>query len=277
MSASPRPFQLPGRHGSPRGAQTAPRCAPQVAPALAALAVQPRVTAFLGVGREVGTTMIAALVADRLAGRVSTLALDADLAQARGDEAPAGTLDGLLAGDARLALRRLRSAVHRGASGVELLSLPADFPSTPSTPRDALRDLLVLARDRYERVIVDLGHGVGDLQARALGAVDQVIVVGAGDEIGMTAVAAEVRLLRARGAPPDRVAVVANRVRGHADALRTRARGLAVPLVLTLPEDEHAAVAAWDGRVDPLDWHRPGTLVSGMQDLADWIAGPGAA
>ncbi|WP_432514844.1 AAA family ATPase [Kineococcus sp. SYSU DK001] len=247
---------------------------PAVAPELPpepATGASGRVVAVWGPHGSCGRTTVAVNLAAELAGTGQTVLLaDADtrgasVAQALGllDDAPSLLACVRAAADGRLDVAALRARAAAPATGLSVLSGAAE-PSRWSELRPvALRRVLEVGALAHDWTVVDLAGGCDDLAeesgrdavlATVLGSADVLVVVGAGDPIGLQ------RLSRAwlqlADLAPDAVLVpVVNRVRasalGSPAARRTTAvlrRSAGIEDVVTLPHDDAADGALLAGR-----------------------------
>lgn len=221
-----------------------------------------------------GRTTLAVNLAAELAAldrRRTVLLVDADtyggtVAQVLGllDEAPGIAAAARAAGTGRLDPAGLAGLTPRLDGGVRVLTGLSRAERWPEVPAASLDEVWRVCRALADVTVVDCGFGIEQDEAltydtrapqrngatlSALGAADVVVVVGAGDPVGMQ------RLVRALGALDElglaaRRRVAVNRVRASASGPRPREavrealrRYAGVPDAVVLPEDQ----AACDG------------------------------
>ena len=151
-----------------------------------------------------------------------------------------------------------RAAVpHPVIQGLSLITAPVTLPEQPLS-REAMRDLLRQARERYDFILMDSPAGLGEGFQLACCGADRAIVVSTTDPAALRDAQRTVSLLW--GSIP-RIHLVVNRVQPKLlRQLRTTiddamdAAGL--PLIGVIPEDRRVILAANMGRPLILDGRR---------------------
>ena len=221
-----------------------------------------------------GRTTVAVNLAAELAGLVGpagTLLVDADtyggtVAQTLGllDEAPGIAAAARAAGTARLDAAALAALTPRLGPGLRVLTGLSRADRWPELPASSLEGVWPACRALADVTVVDCGFSIEQDEAltydtrapqrnaatlSALGAADLVVVVGAGDPVGLQRLVRALGALAELGLPAAR-RVVVNRVRASASGPRPREavrealhRYAGVPDAVVLPDDP----AACDG------------------------------
>ncbi|WP_454084849.1 AAA family ATPase [Georgenia sp. Marseille-Q6866] len=266
-----------------------------------------RVAVVWGPRGSPGRTTVAVNLAQELSDRGEVLLVDADT------EAPSvtqvlGVLDetaGLaaaarLAGDGRLDAESLRSLTRRLERGPRLLTGLTRADRWRELPAASLDVVWERARELAGWTVVDVGAGIDDpvggltsgiaprrhqAALSALGAADVVVVVGAGEPVGMHRLVMALQELTESGvtAPHAQRVVVVNRVRGSATGaspeqavVESLARFAGVSAPVLVPDDRPALDRAVL-RGATLAEVAPGSRArTALRDLAERVAGPAA-
>ncbi|WP_152192692.1 nucleotide-binding protein [Georgenia satyanarayanai] len=266
-----------------------------------------RVAVVWGPRGSPGRTTVAVNLAQELAGRGEVLLVDADteapsVTQVLGvlDETAGIAAAARLAGDGRLDGGALLSLTRRLDRGPRLLTGLTRADRWRELPAASLDVVWERAREVAGWTVVDVGAGiddpVGGLTAgiaprrhqaalSALRAADVVVVVGAGEPVGMHRLVMALQELAESGAsaPHAQRVVVVNRVRGSATGanpeqavVESLARFAGVSAPVLVPDDRPALDRAVL-RGATLAEVAPGSRARvALQELADRVAGPAA-
>jgi cellulose biosynthesis protein BcsQ len=257
-----------------------------------------------------GRTTVALGLADAFAVRgLRTLLVDADpyggcVATLTGllDEAPGLVAACRAANAGRLDVARLAECCRIVGRDLRVLTGLSDARRWPELRASSLEIVLSLGRWLADVTVIDCGFSLEDdddlaydaaaprrnaATLAALGAADRLVAVGSADPVGMSRLIRDLprlsEALEAGDGEPERVLVVANRVREgllpgnpRSQVEQALARHASAPLFAALPMDAAAADAA-HGRGELLSEAAPGSsLTAACAALADLLLPPPA-
>jgi Flp pilus assembly CpaE family ATPase len=149
----------------------------------------------------------------------------------------------------RLDRSLLAGAMTAHASGVQVLPQAgyADESRRESEKIDpaVIRQLLVLLRRMHTRVVVDIGHVLGDVQVETLRLSNLLILVAHGDVPGLRRVRWALDRIAAAGVARGRVRLVLNRYTDRYHVKRAQVEeALGMPVAVAFPDDTAAVTRA---------------------------------
>jgi pilus assembly protein CpaE len=215
-----------------------------------------RVVAVAGSKGGVGTTTLAVHLAAELAGIHRVLLVDLDFSM--GDVAPMmdltsrdSIIDLIARGVDRLDGRVLTSAVVVHRSKVNVLTMPDDLDSVGQVRADEILNVLSVAAQEYQWVILDCGTYQDEACAIGLNVADQIVLVTTPDVTAVRDAFRRLRSLAVLGVEKSAVKLVVNR--WHKAAYVSRkdiAQNLGIPVAATISDDpRHVEQAVNEGKL----------------------------
>lgn len=155
--------------------------------------------------------------------------------------------------------------------GLDVLCAPEDLSPAQQLDRDQVQNMLGFARGQYDRIILDLGRGLGQLASAILPEVSDIYLVATPEISPLHMTRNILRSLEAKGYPADRVHLVVNRA-SHTGAAMSKQieKVLGVPVFLSLPNDYETLSDCYSsGRLLP----QRNKLAAGIHALAAAMMG----
>lgn len=196
-----------------------------------------------------------ALLAE-LSGTAPQLALDLDLKPAHG-------LAGLVRDHERCDPRMVRQVAVAHPAGVHVLAHDPEPFLVPVVPAAVMRHLVVLLREMYDHLVLDIGAYIrdgGGLEALRLA--ESVVLMTRPEVPALRLARAYVKHLRDLGIPADRIRPVANRTGYGKQVARAEAeKVIGQPFAEWVPDDVNTVAAALF-RGEPLQKYYPGATIT---------------
>jgi pilus assembly protein CpaE len=242
------------------------------------------VTVFVGAAGGVGTSLVAANVAHRLAlDGDGTVLLDLDLIRAPlaglFDLTPRlGLLDALTNADS-LDAQAIEGYAVRHASGLLVIgAMPRSFVAERDVPETAMPVLLHRLASAFKHVIVDAGASLGTLGVAAVKRASRVYLVTQQSVPQVRGAARTYRvLIDELGVPASAIRVIVNRrSRGGSIGTDDLERAIGCAPVLVLPNDFRLVRESIDTGVPLHDVNRAAALTCEIGTLAERIRGHAA-
>lgn len=214
-----------------------------------------RVVAVTGAKGGVGTTTLAVHLAAELAGIHRVLLMDLDFGM--GDVAPIMDLASrdsiaeLVARADRLDERMITAAVVVHRTKVNVLPTPDDMEAIGPVRGDDIYNILSVAAQAYQWVIVDCGSYYDEAVAMALSVSDITVLVTTPDVTSVRDAFRRVRSLASLGVEKERIRLVVNRYHKAAYVSKKDiAQNLGIPVAATIADDpRHVEQAVNEGKI----------------------------
>lgn len=183
-----------------------------------------------------------------------------DLALAIGAE-PVHTIADVAMSSGDLDIEKLRGHATSHESGLDVLAAPLNADDAPLVRVERIHDLLRVARDGWDVVVVDTGSVLDEHLVAALEASDDLLVIASPDAAGLRAARRALRAAESFGFPPSATRLVLNRA-GAPGALAASdaASAIGQPITWRIPDDASVATGWNAGR--PAAYDRPGAQAS---------------
>ncbi len=230
-----------------------------------------------------GTTLIAVNLAYSLAALGNRRVLLIDLSQQFGDASllladkpPPTTLADLCSQAERLDAALLDSCVMHVHANLDVLAGAGDPLKAAELRPQQLERILVLVRERYDAVLIDIGQSLNPLTIHALDRSDAICMVVRQNLLYLHGGRRMLDIFRELGYPASKVRVVVNQYDKNAQInLPKLEQTLGAKVVHQLPRDEKQANEALSRGVPLVTSARDSALAQGISLLADmlWPAG----
>jgi pilus assembly protein CpaE len=158
--------------------------------------------------------------------------------------------------------------------GVQVLAHAAETLAVPPLAPDMVRHLVVLLREMFENVVLDLGHSASRPAWEAIQFAEQVLVVVRPEVPALRLARAYLRDLRDRGLPLDRLRVVMNRT-GHRQQVERKEaeRVLGLTPIEWVPDEPATLIAALNQGQPLVQYHPRAKITRAFEHLAGVLAG----
>ena len=130
------------------------------------------------------------------------------------------------------------SLVAKSHTGLDVLASPTQLRTDQEFKLDEIQYVLSFARRYYDRVILDLGRGVGQIAKAILPQVSELYVIATNEIIPLYMTQQMVKALDDAAYPRDRVRLILNRLpRTGRGEIRDLEKALGMPITYSLPND----------------------------------------
>jgi pilus assembly protein CpaE len=226
-----------------------------------------------------GTTLIAVNLACSLAAlrnrRVLLIDLSQQFADASllvADKPPPATLADLCTQIDRLDAALLDACVMHVHANLDVLAGAGDPLKAAGVLPAQLEQILMLARERYDAVLIDIGQSLNPLTIHALDYSDAICMVVRQNLLYLHGGRRMLDIFRELGYPPGKVRVVVNQYDKNAGInLRTLEQTLGAKVAHQLPRDEKQVNEALNRGVPLVNTARDSALAQGIRLLAEML------
>ena len=229
-----------------------------------------------------GTTLIAVNLAYSLAAARNRRVLLIDLSQQfadasllLADKPPPTTLADLCSQIGRLDAALLESCLMHVHANLDVLAGAGDPLKAAELLPSQLERILLLVRERYDAVLIDVGHSLNPLTIHALNRSDSICMVVRQNPLYLHGGRRMLDIFRELGYPASKVRVVVNQYDKKAQInLQTLEKTLGAKVAHQLPSDEPLTNEALRRGVPVVTSARDSALAQGIRLLADMLWPP---
>jgi pilus assembly protein CpaE len=229
-----------------------------------------------------GATTIAAHLADELGrhspNRRGACLVDLDVQQGSAAPmlglAPRRSLQELLTAGARLDREFLRSVAAAHSDSLHLIAAPEDIMPLESIETDRLLTVLDVARNEFDRVVLDMPANWTSWNLSAVVAADLVLLVVSLDISSLRQAKRQIELFRTAGVDPRKIGVVVNRVERRLFRLISLddvAKSQIIPILGSLPLDAQLLATAHDQGLLARQVQKKSQFMNGIAALAERV------